>query len=95
MIRSFGSKATEALFHGRTQQTSSIPQTIWKTAFRKLDMLNYAVELRDLMNPPGNRLEKLSGKWAGHYSIRINDQFRVVFSFHEGHAHDVQILDYH
>ncbi len=95
MIKSFGSHATKALYHGYRVDAQSLPQTIWKTALRKLDMLNSALELRDLRSPPGNRLEKLSGRLEGRCSIRINDQFRVVFRFHEGHAYEVEIQDYH
>lgn len=96
MIKSFGNPATSDLYHGyRSREAFSIPQTIWKAALRKLDMLNFAVELRDLSSPPGNRLEKLSGRFEGCHSIRINDQFRIAFQFHDGHAYEVQILDYH
>ena len=68
---------------------------LWKTASRKLDMLNAAHELRDLMVPPANRLEGLHGNLAGKHSIRINDQFRIVFRWKDGNAHEVQIKDYH
>ena len=95
MIKSFGSQETASLFHGYTGQTCGIPQTIWKTAARKLDLLNAALKLRDLLSPPGNRLEKLRGKLEGWYSIRINDQYRVVFQFYDGNAHAVKIMDYH
>lgn len=95
MIKSFGTRVTADLYHGRNSRALSIPQTIWKTALRKLDMLNYAADLRDLLSPSGNRLEKLSGGLEGFYSIRINDQFRIVFRFHDGHAYEVQIADYH
>jgi proteic killer suppression protein len=63
-------------------------------AKRKLDMLHYAKELKDLLSPPGNRLELLSGNLAGLYSIRINEQWRIVFGWNKG-AYDVQIVDYH
>ena len=80
MILDFGDQATEDVFHGdNTTAARRIPTTIWKTACRKLDMLNAAHELRDLAIPPGNRLEALKGRLAGCHSIRINDQFRVVF----------------
>ena len=64
-------------------------------AVRKLDMLNAARNLRDLMSPPGNRLEALRGDLKGHHGIRINDQWRVVFRWASGDAHDVRITDYH
>jgi toxin HigB-1 len=64
-------------------------------ARRKLDLVGAAADIRDLAIPPGNRLEKLKGRLAGLYSIRVNDQFRIVFRFHAGNASDVQIVDYH
>lgn len=96
MILDFGDAGTEELFHGEnTKAARRIPVLIWKTACRKLDMLNAAHELRDLMAPPGNRLEALRGDLAGKHSIRINGQFRVVFRWKDGNAHEVQIRDYH
>ncbi len=96
MIVSFGDEATEDVFNGEnTKAARRIPMAIWKTAFRKLDMLNAAHELRDLMVPPANRLESLHGTLSGKHSIRINDQFRIVFRWKEGNAHEVQIKDYH
>jgi len=62
---------------------------------RKLWMLDAAIALQDLRVPPGNRLEKLSGRWVGRYSIRINDQWRICFRWEGGNAHDVEIIDYH
>jgi proteic killer suppression protein len=64
-------------------------------ALRKLRMLDAAMRLSDLRVPPGNRLERLRGKRAGQHSIRINDQWRVCFRWHEGDAYDVEIVDYH
>ncbi len=58
-------------------------------------MLNAARDIRDLREPPGNRLEPLKGHWAGHWSVRINDQFRLVFKFDDGRAAAVRIVDYH
>ncbi len=95
MIKTFGSPETAAIFHGWSRQVRGIPQTIWNVAGRKLDMLNAASELRDLLSPPGNRLEKLRGKWEGWHSIRINDQYRIVFQFHDGNTYEVKITDYH
>lgn len=66
-----------------------------KAARRKLDMLNAALNLDDMRAPPGNRLEALRGNLAGHHSIRVNDQWRVVFRWKDGAAHDVKIDDYH
>jgi len=96
MIKSFGSKGTEDIFHGEnTREARKIPQAIWKTACRKLDMLNAAVQLEDLKAPPGNRLEALKGDLRGKYSIRINDQYRILFSFKDGNVYEVEIADYH
>lgn len=96
MIASFGDQATEDLFHGeRTRAARRIPSDIVSTALRMLDMLNAAHALQDLRVPPGNRLEALRGDLAGSHSIRINDQWRIVFRWSEGDAHDVRITDYH
>ncbi|MDD5218311.1 MAG: type II toxin-antitoxin system RelE/ParE family toxin [Candidatus Omnitrophica bacterium] len=97
MILSFGTKATEDLYHGRTsgREALKIPAEIWRTAWRKLDMLDAAKDLRDVASPPANRLEKLKGRYEGQYSIRINDQFRILFRFENGNALGVQIIDYH
>ena len=96
MIRSFADEAAEHLYHGiSSKRALRIPVSLWPAARRRLDMLNAAVELRDLAAPPGNRLEKLGGSLAGCYSIRINDQFRVVFRWRGDGAYEVQITDYH
>lgn len=96
MIKSFASKGTEDIYNGVvSQKARKIPQTIWGVAGRKLDMLNAAVYVEDLKAPPGNRLEALKGDLKGKYSIRINDQFRIIFSFKDGNAYDVEIRDYH
>ena len=96
MIVDFGDEATEDVFHGHnTKAARRIPPVIWKIACRKLDMLNAAHELRDLMVPPGNRLEALRGTLAERHSIRINDQFRIVFRWKDGNAHEVRVTDYH
>lgn len=96
VIASFADQGTEDLYNGdNTKPARSIPKDIWAVARRKLDMLNAATVIDDLRVPPGNRLEALRGDLAGRYSIRINDQFRVVFRFADGHASDVRICDYH
>ena len=96
MILSFGNRATEDLFHGtKSKAARSVPMSVWPVAVRKLDLLNAAHELRDLRVTPGNRLENLKGKWAGYRSIRVNDQYRIVFRWFEGNAQDVLITDYH
>lgn len=66
-----------------------------RIAARKLDLLDYARDLRDLLAPPGNRLEALRGEWAGFHSIRINDQWRLVFRWTDQGPEDVDIVDYH
>ncbi len=68
---------------------------IQKAARRKLVYLDDAEDLRDLLAPPGNRLEALHGDRAGQYSIRINDQYRICFRWEQGKAKDVEIVDYH
>lgn len=96
MIASFADRATEALFHGETGKAiRRIPSDIRSVATRKLDMINAAQELQDLRVPPGNRLEALKGDLRGKHSIRINDQWRVIFRWENGDAHDVEIDDYH
>jgi len=96
MIAVFGDDAAADIFHGEnTKAARRIPLAIWKTACRKLDMLNAAHELRDMAIPLGNRLEALRGSLAGYHSIRINDQFRIVFRWKDGNAYEVRITDYH
>lgn len=96
MIVDFGNETTEDVFHGKnTKAARRILTSVWKTACRKLDMLNAAYQLRDVAVPPGNRLEALRGDLAGRHSIRINDQFRIVFRWKDGNAHEVRITDYH
>lgn len=96
MIRSFGDAATEDLYHGRqTSRVRRLPQAIIPIALRKLDVINAARELVDLLMPPGNRLEALKGDKEGFYSIRINDQWRIIFRWENGGASEVSIVDYH
>ena len=96
MIMSFQNRPTEDLFHGVDSKAAhAIPRVIWSAAIRKLDLLNAAHDLRDLRIPPGNRLESLKGKLAGYHSVRINDQFRLVFQWADGNARNVFITDYH
>lgn len=96
MIIDFGDKSTEDIYDGNeTKEARRLPKDIWQTARRKLDMLNAAHDVRDLRVPPGNRLERLKGKMTDFYSIRINDQFRLVFKWKDGNAKEVQIVDYH
>ncbi len=93
MIKSFASKETESIFHG--QVSRKLPRDIQKTARRKLLYLTDVQDLRDLLAPPGNRLEKLHGNREGQYSIRINDQWRICFRWENEEALDVEIVDYH
>jgi proteic killer suppression protein len=96
VIRSFGSRATQDLWDGENATAArAFPTNIWITAYRKLDMINAAHELIDLRVPPGNRLAKLKGKWKEFHSIRVNDQFRIVFKWSQGAADEVEITDYH
>ncbi len=93
MIASFAGTETERVF--RAELARRLPQTIQRSARRKLLALHAATELRELTVPPGNRLEALKGDRAGQHSIRINDRWRICFRWREGNAHDVEIVDYH
>lgn len=92
MIRSFRDKKTERLFSGESVREFS---GIRSVAERKLTMLETAADLKDLLAPPGNRLEKLKGNRTGQHSIRINDQWRICFTWIADGPHDVEITDYH
>ena len=92
MIRHFKSDETADLFR---EQKSRRWAFIARVALRKLDQLHQAAELGELRVPPGNRLEALSGNRQGQHSIRINDQWRICFRWHERDAYDVEIVDYH
>jgi proteic killer suppression protein len=72
----------------------AFPPELQRVARRKLLYLHEAADLSDLRVPPGNRLEALKGRWRGYHSIRINDQWRVVFRWASGHARDVAVVDY-
>jgi toxin HigB-1 len=96
MIRSFGNRLAEDVFDDRRAAAlRRLPPLLYRPARRKLLYLHEAEDLRDLRVPPGNRLEALKGERAGWFSIRINDQWRLVFRFESGQASDVSILDYH
>lgn len=96
MIESFGNALAEDLFDDKkSKATRAFPPELRRAARRKLLYLHDSAGLEDLAVPPGNRLERLKGRWKGLYSIRINDQWRVVFSWRGGNAFDVQIVDYH
>ena len=94
-IRSFACRQVERFFEeGRLPRRAGWT-SIAKVALRKLDMLDYARALSDLASPPGNRLEALKGDLGGYHSIRINDQWRVVFRWTDAGPGDVDIRDYH
>jgi proteic killer suppression protein len=96
MIVSFGDKTTEDIFHGHdTKAARRLGQGLWMCVQIKLDLLNASTTLEDLRVPPSNRLEKLRGDWTGFYSVRVNNQYRVVFRFESGNAIDVRCTDYH
>jgi proteic killer suppression protein len=92
MIRGFRCKETEKVFQRRDSKRFSGVQRV---ALRKLLVLDAAGSLDDVRVPPANRLEKLRGDRHGQHSIRVNDQWRVCFRWRDGHAHDVEIVDYH
>ncbi len=92
MIKSFKDKETEKIFNGINSKKFS---AIQKIAKRKLDMIHYAFQEQDLTVPPAKRFERLKGDLKGYCSIRINDQYRIIFKFQDSFAKEVQITDYH
>ena len=93
MIKSYANKHTEQIAKG--EFAKKIPHSIHRAAKMKLDRIKVAVTLDDLRVPPSHNLERLSGKRKHQHSIRINRQWRVVFTWKDGNAHDVEIVDYH
>ncbi len=93
MIKSFKCDETEKIFN--REYPRKLPSDIQRTALRKLRMIHNSKSLADLRIPPANRLEALSGKRKGQHSIRINDQWRICFEWHENNAFNVEIVDYH
>jgi proteic killer suppression protein len=93
MIKEFGDKETGKIWDGFVSR--KLPNEIQQTARRKLRMLNNAQNLQDLRIPPANRLEKLRGNLSSFHSIRINDQWRIIFIWENNDAYKVQIVDYH
>lgn len=93
MINSFGNKETRKIWEG--ERIRRLPVEIQEIARRKLRMLNNSQNVSDLMIPPSNRLEKLKGNFKAFYSIRINDQWRIIFQWKNGNAEQVEIIDYH
>lgn len=96
MIVSFRDRATEDIYHGRrSSRVRRFPTNVVRAALRKLDVLNSAHRLNDLRAPPGNRLKALKGDLEGFHSIRVNDQWRIIFRWINGAAHNVSLTDYH
>jgi proteic killer suppression protein len=93
MIMSFGSSETQGVWLGKW--VKNLPVGIQAMGQKKLEMLNRSLSLKDLYTPPSNRLEKLSGKRKDFYSIRINNQWRIIFKWVSGHVYEVEIIDYH
>lgn len=96
MIHTFGNRLAEDLYDDKnTKAVRRIPTELHRRARRKLLYLHDAAELKDLREPPGNRLEALKGDWKGFHSIRINDQWRIVFRWQSSNAYEVHVVDYH
>jgi proteic killer suppression protein len=97
MIRSFRGGGTQDIFNGRATRAArhSLPQSLWRIASRKLEALDSAEAIQDLRVPPGNRLEPLKADRHGQHSIRINDQYRICFTWTEAGPEDVEVVDYH
>lgn len=93
MIQSFGDKRTRAIYDGETPR--GFPPDLIRNAVTRLDQLNYVEQVESLRIPPSNRLEKLRGKGKAFWSIRINDQWRIIFKWTDAGPTDVQIIDYH
>lgn len=93
MILSFGSKDTQKIWDG--ERVKKMPNLIQEISRRKLRMLNNSQDLMDLQIPPSNKLEKLKGNLKDFYSIRINDQWRIIFKWESGNSSEVEIIDYH
>jgi toxin HigB-1 len=93
MIKSFQCAETKKLF--MREKPRKLPESIFRGAARKLEQIHFARSLRDLEVPPGNRLERLRGDRAGQHSIRVNAQWRICFTWRDGDAYGVEIVDYH
>ena len=93
MIVSFGDKTTQKIWIG--EWVKGFSTEVQETARRKLRMLNNSFDIKDLMIPPSNRLEKLKGNLKDFYSIRVNDQWRLIFKWENGNAFSVKLIDYH
>lgn len=96
MISSFGDATSADIYHGSdTKAARRIRRELWGRVQRKFDLLNACISVEDLRVPPANRLEKLRGDLAGFYSIRVNQQYRIVFRFASGNCEEVRWTDYH
>jgi toxin HigB-1 len=96
VISSFGDATTADIYHGSdTKAARRIRRELWDRVQCKLDLLNACTSVEDLRIPPANRLEKLKGNLAGFYSIRVNQQYRIVFKFANGNCEEVRCTDYH
>ncbi|MDQ3262016.1 MAG: type II toxin-antitoxin system RelE/ParE family toxin [Pseudomonadota bacterium] len=97
MIVAFKDEATEDIFDGKNTKAArkTCPAALWKVARRKLDQLDSVTALNELKIPPGNKLEVLSGDRKGQYSMRINDQYRICFTWRKSNPDEVEIVDYH
>ena len=93
MLTSFGNKNTQKIWEG--ERVKGLPTELQEIARRKLRMLNNSQNMKDLMIPPSNRLEKLKGTLKNIYSIRVNDQWRIIFKWNNGNAEEVELIDYH
>lgn len=93
MIRSFGSKCTERIWH--QQYVKRVDRVVQRATLRKLELIHAARDVDDLRIPPGNRLERLTGDRRGQHSIRVNAQWRICFIWTDGGAEDVELVDYH
>ncbi len=96
MIQSFKNQGTQDIYNGKsTKEARAVcPSILWTVAARKLDILDAATQLNDLRSPPGNHLEKLKGDRESEYSIRINEQYRICFTWQDGPL-NVEIINYH
>lgn len=97
MIVSFKDQASEDIFNGQNSKAArkACPQTLWRIATRKLDLLDSVRALDELKVPPGNRLERLRGNRKGQHSIRINEQYRICFVWAESGPSNIEVTDYH
>jgi proteic killer suppression protein len=96
VIVSFADATTADIYHGSdTKAARKLPRELWNRIQQKLDLLNACTSVEDLRAPPANRLEKLKGDLAGFHSIRVNQQYRIIFRFAAGQCEEVRCTDYH